>query len=227
MFSKILIANRGEIALRIIRACRELDIRTVAVYSEADINSLHRELADEHICIGPPPSAKSYLTKERIIAGGQRNRGRRPSTPATATWRKTRPLPGCARRKVWSLSALPPRISGWPGRRSPAKRIMKEAGVPVIPGSDQGVATIEEALRIGEEIGYPIMVKASGGGGGRGIRICPDRQSPRGRIFPSPGSRPGSAFGNDEVYIEKYLERTEAYRIPDPGRRSGEGDSPG
>ncbi len=204
MFSKILIANRGEIAVRIIRACQELGIRTVAVYSEADLNSLHLELADEKICIGPAPSSKSYLDMERIIAAAK-------AAGAAAIH------PGygyLAENQTFALRCLEQGLVfigpssenlRMAGEKVAAKRIMREAGVPVIPGSEQGVATIREAIRIGEEIGYPLMLKASGGGG-RGIRICRDRQALE-EEFPVARSEARMAFGDDGVYVEKVLDQ--------------------
>lgn len=205
MFSKILIANRGEIAVRIIRACQELGIRTVAVYSEADLNSLHLELADEKICIGPAPSSKSYLDMDRIIAAAK-------AAGAAAIH------PGygyLAENQTFALKCLEQGLVfigpssenlRMAGEKIAAKRIMREAGVPVIPGSEHGVATIREAIRIGEETGYPLMLKASGGGGGRGIRICRDRQTLE-EEFPVARSEARMAFGDDGIYVEKVLDQ--------------------
>lgn len=204
MFSKILIANRGEIALRIIRACKELGIRTVAVYSEADSNSLHIEQADERICIGPPPSAKSYLDKERIIQAAKKTEAAaiHPGYGYLAESEAFARL--CEEEGLVFIGPSPENLR-MAGEKIQCKKIMKEAGVPVIPGRNQGMATIQEAVRIGEEIGYPVMIKASGGGGGRGIRICPDRQTLE-EDFPVATTEARMAFGNDEVYVEKYLE---------------------
>ena len=203
MFSKILIANRGEIALRIIRACRDMDIRSVAVYSEADINSRHRELADEHICIGPPPGAQSYLAMERII-GAAKTTGAQAIHPGYGYLAENEAFARLCQEEGLVFIGPTPQNLKKAGEKIASKRIMKKAGVPVIPGSDQAVATIEEAVRIGEEIGYPIMVKASGGGGGRGIRICPDKAALR-EEFAVAKMEARSAFGNDEVYIEKVI----------------------
>ena len=203
MFSKILIANRGEIALRIIRACRELGVRTVAAYSEADVDSLPVTLADERVCIGPPPSAKSYLNKERIISAAKET-GAEAVHPGYGYLAENESFAlACEAAGLVFIGPSPDNLR-LAGDKIMAKRIMKEAGVPVIPGSDGRAGVIEEAFRIGEEIGYPLVVKASGGGGGRGIRICPDPKALR-EDFPIARGEARAAFGTDAVYIEKYL----------------------
>jgi acetyl-CoA carboxylase biotin carboxylase subunit len=203
MFSKILIANRGEIALRIIRTCRELGLQTVAVYSEADVHSLHLELADEKVCIGPAPSSKSYLDGERIISVAQ-ERGVEAVHPGYGYLAENDSFARSC--EAAGLIFIGPSSDSLrlAGEKIAAKKIMKEIGVPVIPGSEKGVGMVEEALRIGEEIGYPLMVKAAGGGGGRGIRICPDPKALR-EDFPVARGEARAAFGTDEVYLEKYL----------------------
>jgi acetyl-CoA carboxylase, biotin carboxylase subunit len=203
MFSKILVANRGEIALRIIRSCKELSIRTVAVFSEADVDSLPVTLADERVCIGPPPSAKSYLNQERIISAAKET-GAEAVHPGYGYLAENESFAlSCEAAGLVFIGPSPDNLR-LAGEKIMAKRIMKEAGVPVIPGSDGRVGVIEEALRIGEEIGYPLMVKASGGGGGRGIRICPDPKALQ-EDFPVARGEARAAFGADAVYIEKYL----------------------
>jgi acetyl-CoA carboxylase biotin carboxylase subunit len=203
MFSKILIANRGEIALRIIRSCRELGLQTVAVYSEADVHSLHLELADEKVCIGPAPSSKSYLDGQRIISVAK-ERGAEAVHPGYGYLAENDSFARSC--EAAGLVFIGPSSDSLrlAGDKIVAKRIMKEVGVPVIPGSEQGLGMVEEALRIGEEIGYPLMVKAAGGGGGRGIRIGPDPQALR-EDFPVARGEARAAFGTDEVYVEKYL----------------------
>lgn len=204
MFSKILIANRGEIALRIIRACKELGIRTVAVYSEADSRSLHLEAADECIGIGPPPSVKSYLNKERIVQAAKET-GAAAIHPGYGYLAESETFAKlCEEEGLVFIGPTPDNLR-MAGEKIHCKRLMKEAGIPVIPGKDQGVSTIEEALSIGEETGYPLMIKASGGGGGRGMRICPDRRALE-EDFPVAKTEARMAFGNDEVYVEKYVE---------------------
>jgi acetyl-CoA carboxylase biotin carboxylase subunit len=203
-FSKILIANRGEIALRIIRACKELGIRTVAVFSEADSHSLHLDQADERICIGPPPSVKSYLNKERIIQAA-RETGAAAIHPGYGYLAESEIFAKLCQEEGLVFIGPTSQNLRMAGEKIHCKKIMKEAGVPVIPGRNEGVATIQQALLVGEEIGYPVMIKASGGGGGRGIRICPDRQTLE-EDFPVATTEARMAFGNDEVYVEKYLE---------------------
>jgi acetyl-CoA carboxylase biotin carboxylase subunit len=203
MFSKILIANRGEIALRIIRSCRELGLQTVAVYSEADVHSLHLELADEKVCIGPAPSSKSYLDGQRIISVAK-ERGAEAVHPGYGYLAENDSFARSCEAAGLVFIGPSSESLRLAGEKIAAKRIMKEVGVPVIPGSEQGLGMVEEALRIGEEIGYPLMVKAAGGGGGRGIRICPDPQALR-EDFPVARGEARAAFGTDEVYVEKYL----------------------
>ncbi len=204
MFSKILIANRGEIALRIIRACKELGIQTVAVFSEADSHSLHLEQADERICIGPPPSVKSYLNKERIIQAAKET-GAAAIHPGYGYLAESETFAKLCEGEGLVFIGPTSHNLRMAGEKIHCKKIMKEAGVTVIPGRNEGAATIQQALLMGEEIGYPVMIKASGGGGGRGIRICPDRQTLE-EDFPVATSEARMAFGNDEVYVEKYLE---------------------
>lgn len=203
MFSKILIANRGEIALRIIRACRELGIKTVGVFSEADSNSLHLDLADETICIGPPPSSKSYLDMKRILQAAKET-GAQAIHPGYGYLAESAAF--AVKCEEANLVFIGPasRNLKMAGEKITSRRMMQEAGVPVIPGSGQGLATIEEALGLSDEMGYPVMIKASGGGGGRGIRICPDPQALK-ENFPVAKSEARMAFGNDDVYLEKVI----------------------
>ena len=204
MFSKILVANRGEIAVRIIRACKELGIRTVAVYSEADLQSLHLQLADEKIGIGPAPSSKSYLNGERIITAAKET-GAEAIHPGYGYLAENQTFAReCEKNEIFFVGPTWQNLA-ISGEKIGSKKIMKEAGVPVIPGSHEEVKTIKEALRMGKKIGYPLMIKASGGGGGRGIRICPDRESLE-EEFPLAKMEARTAFGHDEVYIEKVLD---------------------
>jgi acetyl-CoA carboxylase biotin carboxylase subunit len=204
MFKKILIANRGEIALRVIRACRELGIKTVAVYSEADANSLHRKLADSDVCIGPGPSKDSYLNVSRIMSAAE-------ITDADAIH------PGygflaensdfaelCASCKIKFNGPSPEDIARM-GDKSEAKKAMRAAKVPTTPGSDGVITDVEEARRIAEEIGYPVIVKASAGGGGRGMRVAHTAIALSSALSTAQ-SEAEKAFGNAEVYIEKYIE---------------------
>jgi len=204
MFTKILIANRGEIALRIIRACRELGIKTVAVYSEADETSLHLELADESVCIGPPISSKSYLKIESII-NAARQTGADAIHPGYGYLaEKEEFAEACA---VSGITFIGPTTDNLrlAGDKIAGKKIIQEAGVPVIPSSPGSVDTIEDAVNFCKEIGYPVMVKASGGGGGRGIRVCRDEDIMR-EDFAIAKAEAGAAFGNATVYIEKFIQ---------------------
>jgi acetyl-CoA carboxylase biotin carboxylase subunit len=203
MFQKILIANRGEIALRIIRACRELGIRTVAVYSEADRDSLHVRYADEDICIGPPASALSYRNIPAIISAAE-------ITDADAIH------PGygflaenaefaeiCEQCKIKFIGPSPHAIRMM-GDKSMAKKTMIKAGVPVVPGSKGVITSVEEALQIANEIGYPVMLKASAGGGGRGMRVA-HTDVAMASAFQTASSEAEAAFGNGAVYLEKQV----------------------
>ena len=170
MFRKILIANRGEIAVRIIRACREMGIQSVAVYSEADRDSLHTLLADEAICIGPAPSTKSYLNMEQILAAtvAMGAEAIHPGFGFLSENAKFAEL--CAKCNIAFIGPSAEIIHRM-GNKSEARKTMMEAGVPVVPGSKTPVYTVEEARKMAEEIGYPVMIKASSGGGGKGMRI--------------------------------------------------------
>ena len=203
MFKKILIANRGEIALRVIRACRELDIPSVAVYSEADEKSLHLQPADEQICIGPAISAKSYLNIDSIIkaAKGSGADAIHPGYGYLAE--KEEFARACEDSGIVFIGPKPVNLK-LAGDKITAKKIMDAAGVPVIPSSPGPVGTLEEAIALCEKMGYPVMVKASGGGGGRGIRICENEETLR-EDFLIAKAEAGAAFGNDELYIEKFI----------------------
>jgi len=170
MFKKILIANRGEIALRIIRTCKEMDIRTVAVYSTADRESLHVRFADEAVCIGPPPSKDSYLNIPNIIAAAEitNSDAIHPGYGFLSENSKFSAI--CAKNKIKFIGATPEQIDGM-GDKSNAKDTMKKNGVPVVPGSDGVVKDVAEAIKIAHEVGFPVIVKASAGGGGKGMRI--------------------------------------------------------
>lgn len=203
MFKKVLIANRGEIAVRIIRACRELDLRTVAVYSEADRSALHAKIADEAVCIGPAASSESYLNVRAII-GACEITGADAIHPGfgflseNASFART-----CEKCGITFIGPDSHSIEML-GDKAAAKEAMKAAGVPVITGSDGAVKSFEEAKRIAAEIGYPVMVKASAGGGGRGIRIVEKAEELENQINAAK-QEALSAFGNDEIYIEKFV----------------------
>jgi acetyl-CoA carboxylase biotin carboxylase subunit len=202
-FSKILIANRGEIAVRIIRACKELGIPSVAVYSEADGDSLHLRLADEQVYIGPGMSAKSYLNRENIIKAAK-DKGAQAIHPGYGYLAENEEMAqACESQGIVFIGPTPENL-GLAGDKITAKKIMQDAGVPVIPSSDDGVGTVEEASQVCEQMGYPVMIKASGGGGGRGIRICTNKDVLL-EEFTVARTEARAAFGNDQLYIEKYI----------------------
>jgi len=203
MFSKMLIANRGEIAVRIIRACKDLGINTVAVYSEADQNSLHVRLADERRCIGPAISSKSYLNVMSILDAAKATKAEAIHPGYGYLAENEEFAQACAREGFVFIGPTPENLA-LAGDKINAKNIVENAGVPVIPSSRGGIGKLEEALRFSQEMGYPVMIKASGGGGGRGIRICANEEILRGE-FSVAKMEARAAFGNDEVYIEKCI----------------------
>jgi acetyl-CoA carboxylase biotin carboxylase subunit len=203
MFKKILVANRGEIALRVIRACTELGVQSVGVYSEADEKSLHLNLADEQVCIGPPISARSYLNIESIIKAAQATGAEAIHPGYGYLAEKEEFAAACKSSGIVFIGPAPGNLR-LAGDKITAKKIMEKAGVPVIPSSPGPVTNLEDALAVCERIGYPIMVKASGGGGGRGIRICENDETLR-EDFLIAKAEAGASFGNDELYIEKFI----------------------
>ncbi len=219
MFKKILVANRGEIALRVIRACRELDIKSVAVYSEADEKSLHLKLADERICIGPAMSAGSYLNIETIINAAEKVGAEAVHPGYGYLAEKKEFAEACEARGIVFIGPTPENLK-LAGDKISAKRLMAEAGIAVIESSPDGVTSLNEALAISKKIGYPVMVKASGGGGGRGIRICADEEILR-EDFAIAKAEAGAAFGNEELYIEKYIRKPRHIEFQILADRSG------
>jgi len=204
MFRKLLVANRGEIAVRVIRACRELGIRTVAVYSEADRNSLHVRLADEAFCIGPPPAAESYLNIPNIMSTAELL-GVDAIHPGYGFLAENPHFSEiCQDVKITFVGPTPQAIEAM-GNKSQARERMRAAGVPVIPGSDGPVRKDNEALDVAKSIGFPLIVKASAGGGGRGMRLVHTREDLR-RALQAAGAEAEAAFGSGELYIEKYVE---------------------
>ncbi len=204
MFKKILVANRGEIALRVIFACRELGIKTVAVYSEADENSLHVRFADEDICIGPARSSDSYLNVPAIISAAEIT-GADALHPGYGFLSESAYLAEVCEACHIRFIGPDPSVIRLLGDKSKARRAMKKAGVPMLPGSDGPVASEEHALKIAQTIGYPVIIKAVAGGGGRGMRIV---QNP-GELphaFKTAQREAESAFGVGDVYLEKYLD---------------------
>ena len=203
MFSKVLIANRGEIAVRIIRACRELGIQTVAVYSEADKEALHAELADEAICIGPAKAADSYLNVQQILSAAIVTKAEAIHPGFGFLSENSRFASMCEECNIVFIGPKSETIDAM-GNKINARRLMIEAQVPVIPGSQGAIYDVKEALTIAEEIGYPVMLKAAAGGGGKGIRkVLTKEELPQ--HFSSAQQEAKAAFGNDEMYIEKIV----------------------
>jgi acetyl-CoA carboxylase, biotin carboxylase subunit len=204
-FSKILIANRGEIALRILRTCEELGIATVAVHSTVDQSALHVQLADEAVCIGEAPSAKSYLNIPNIISAAL-TRGATAIHPGYGFLAENAKFAEiCADHKIHFIGPSPDSIRRM-GDKSTAKETMQKAGVPTVPGSDGIVADEEEAKILAEQIGFPLMVKATAGGGGRGMRLVREPEELV-KLFLAAQGEAEAAFGNGGVYLEKFIER--------------------
>jgi acetyl-CoA carboxylase biotin carboxylase subunit len=204
MFKKILIANRGEVALRVIFACRELGIKTVAVYSEADENSLHVRFADEDVCIGPARSADSYLNVPAVISAAEIT-GADAIHPGYGFLSESAYLAEVCEACHIKFIGPEPQVIRLMGDKARARRVMKKAGVPILPGSDGPIDNEEKALKVAKDIGYPVMVKATNGGGGRGMRIvrAPGELS---HAVKTAQREAEAAFGVGDVYIEKYIE---------------------
>src|SRR5690606_25904969 len=204
MIKKVLIANRGEIALRIIRTCRELGVQTVAVYSTADRESLPVRFADEAVCIGPPASAESYLRPDRIIAAAEVT-GADAVHPGYGFLAENAEFAAiCADHDLTFIGPSPDTIRKM-GDKSVAKDTMRAAGVPVVPGSEGEIASVSEAKRLAAEIGYPVMIKASAGGGGRGMRMVREEAELESQ-FKTASNEAKAAFGHGGVYVEKFVE---------------------
>ena len=205
MFNKILIANRGEIALRVICACKELGIKTVAVYSEADRNSLHVRFADEAICIGPPRSSESYLNIPAVISAAEIT-GVDAIHPGYGLLSENANFAEVCETSHLKFIGPPPEVIRLMGEKEKARQAMKNAKVPILPGSDGVLASTEEAVEWARKIGYPVIVKASAGGGGRGMRVI-RAESELENLFNSAQSEAAAAFGNGNLYMEKFIER--------------------
>ena len=205
MFDKILIANRGEIAVRIIRACREMGIKTVAVYSEADRDCLHTLLADEAICIGPAPSGQSYLNMERILAATVAMKAEAIHPGFGFLSENTRFAELCEKCSIAFIGPSSSLINRM-GNKSEARKTMMEAGVPVVPGGKEPVHTAEEALKLAKYIGFPVMIKASSGGGGKGMRISYGEEDFE-TNFQNAQMESIKGFSDDTMYLEKYIEK--------------------
>ena len=219
MFKKILIANRGEIALRVIRTCREMGIKTVAVYSTADKESLHVKFADEAVCIGPPPSRQSYLSIPNIIAAAEITNAD-ASHPGYGFLSENADFSRiCQEYNIKFIGPTPEMIESM-GDKSSAKATMKAAGVPTIPGSDGIIDSIEEAKPLALEIGYPVIVKATAGGGGKGMRIVRGEEDFE-KAWNDAKMEASAAFGNDGLYMEKYLEEPRHIEIQIVGDQYG------
>jgi len=205
MFKKVLVANRGEIALRVIRACKELDIETVAIYSEADRESLHVRFADDDVCIGPAPARESYLRISRIIAAAEIT-GADAIHPGygflaeNAEFAET-----CEASNITFIGPTAAQIRVM-GDKAAARKAMQDVGVPIVPGTPGPVEDVEAALEFSREIGFPVIIKAAAGGGGRGMRVAKGEDE-FARSFSLARSEALSAFSNDAVYVEKYLSR--------------------
>ncbi len=205
MFRKVLIANRGEIALRVISACKEMGIRTVAVYSEADRNSLHVRFADEAICIGPPRSADSYLNVPAVISAAE-IADVDAIHPGYGLLSENANFAEVCRASNIKFIGPPPEVTRMMGEKSTARQTMKKAKVPILPGSDGVIADEKEALQWAKDVGYPVILKAVAGGGGRGMRICRNAEELP-SMYQQASTEAANAFGNGDMYMEKFIER--------------------
>jgi acetyl-CoA carboxylase biotin carboxylase subunit len=205
MVGKVLVANRGEIALRVVRACRELGVRSVAVYSTADADSLHRMLADEAVCIGPPPASGSYLNVPAIISAAELT-GADAIHPGYGFLAENARFAEISERVKLKFVGPSSRVIARMGDKAEARKVARDAGVPVTPGSEGACESVAEVRRVGSEVGYPLVIKASAGGGGRGMRVVRDEAEVEDAYLEA--SREAAAnFGDGSVYVEKYLEK--------------------
>ena len=204
MFRKVLVANRGEIALRVLNACREMGIRTVAVYSEADRNSLHVRFADEAICIGPPRASESYLNVPAVISAAE-IADVEAIHPGYGLLSENANFAEVCRASNIKFIGPPPEVTRLMGEKEKARQVMRKAKVPILPGSDGILTTAEEAAAWAGKVGYPVILKAKAGGGGRGMRIVRDAEGLP-NLFHAAFTEAANAFGNGELYMEKYIE---------------------
>ncbi len=219
MFQKILIANRGEIAVRIIRACREMGIKTVAVYSEADRDALHAQLADEAVCIGPAAPSESYLNMERILSATVATKAEAIHPGFGFLSENSRFVEMCEKCNVTFIGPSAAVIDRM-GNKSEARKTMMEAGVPVVPGTKEPVYTAEEALEAAKEIGFPVMIKASSGGGGKGMRIS-ESEADFAENFNTAQRESVNAFADNTMYLERYVARPHHVEVQIVGDRFG------
>ena len=225
MFNKILIANRGEIALRIMRAAHELGVQAVAVYSEADRLAPHVLAADEAYPIGPAPSAQSYLRMEALIEVAKRS-GAEAVHPGYGFLSERAPFIRAVREAGLVFIGPPAEAVEAMGDKTAARRRMTAAGVPVVPGTQEPLRDAAEARRVAEEVGYPVLLKAAAGGGGKGMRVVREAGEIE-RALAAAGNEARAAFGDDAVYVEKYLERPAAHRDPGAGGPARQRGAPG
>ncbi len=219
MFKKILIANRGEIALRIIRTCREMDIKTVAVYSTADRQSLHIKFADEAVCIGPAPSSTSYLNIPNIIAAAEITNADAIHPGYGFLAENAEFSRVCEENNIKFIGPNPEMILKM-GDKATAKETMLKAGVPTIPGSDGLLSSVEEGLKLAGDFGFPVILKATAGGGGKGMRVV-SKESEFKKAWDSARMEAGAAFGNNGLYLEKFIEEPRHVEIQVVGDRYG------
>ncbi|MBX2991165.1 MAG: acetyl-CoA carboxylase biotin carboxylase subunit [Bacteroidetes bacterium] len=219
MFNKVLIANRGEIALRIIRVCKQFGIKTVAVYSQADRDSLHVKFADEAVCIGPPPGKESYLKIPRIIAAAEITAAEAIHPGYGFLAENAQFAEICKTSGIKFIGPSPEMISAM-GDKALAKDTMKKAGVPVVPGSEGEVDDVDEAKKVAKEIGFPVIIKAVAGGGGRGMRIVREEQELE-TAFMTARHEAETGFSNPAVYIEKFVEQPRHIEIQVFGDQHG------
>lgn len=203
MFDKVLIANRGEIALRILRACREMGIRSVAVHSTADEDAMHVRLADESVCIGPPPVGQSYLNVSAILSAATISNAD-AIHPGYGFLSENAEFAQMVEEHGFTFIGPSHDHIALMGDKIAAKQAVRDAGIPVVPGSDGEITDIDEAVAVADDIGYPVLVKASAGGGGRGMKVAESRDDLRDAIKIA-SNEAKSAFGNGAVYLEKYL----------------------
>ncbi len=219
MFKKILIANRGEIALRIIRTCKELGIKTVAVYSEADKDSIHARFADEAVCIGPPQGKESYLKIPSIISAAEIT-GADAIHPGYGFLAENEQFADICTESGIKFIGPSSKMIAMMGDKSTAKDTMRNNGVPVVPGSEGIINTLDEGISIAKDIGFPVIIKASAGGGGKGMRIVKEEKE-FSNAFQMAKTEAAAAFGNDAVYLEKYVENPRHVEIQVLGDQFG------